>query len=543
MVNRIWHYHFGRGIVGHAGRFRAHGRAADASRTAGLPGRDLRRERLEHQEDAPHDPAVQHLSAVVGFPGQRGRGRSRQQAAVALSAASPGSRGDSRFHAVRQRPAESARWAARACSRRFLAGTLSDLSATAAAGGWKTEKDAAQNNRRSVYIFVRRNLRYPMLQEFDSANTFESCDFRKTTVTPSQSLDLLNNDLVLEWARVLRRPRAERQRPDSGRAGASGPSSWLTDVRRARKSRRLRRISWPSRCRFMQQRLAGWRQSQAAAANEHAGWYGSGAGRCVGGLCRRCCSIPTSFCTSIKEDAMADPMLDPMLNKLKHHWNVSTRREFFTQAGSGLAGIALAAMLARTDTPRAAPILWRPRSRMCRRRAKNIIWCFMEGGPSQVDLFDPKPMLDKLALQPVPPSFHPETLLTAQGAKPSDGLFPARRAFKQYGQSGLWVSDWLPNIAQHVDDMAVIRSCYIRRRQSRRRRVRDEHRLDSGRTAVAGSVGDLRPGQRAAESADVRRHAGRQGDPRRRCRTTAPASCPRPIRARCSARAIRPSSI
>ena len=39
-------------------------------------------------------------------------------------------------------------------------------------------------------------------------------------------------------------------------------------------------------------------------------------------------------------------MADPMLNKLKHHWNVSSRREFFTQAGSGLAGIALAAMLA-----------------------------------------------------------------------------------------------------------------------------------------------------------------------------------------------------
>jgi hypothetical protein len=92
------------------------------------------------------------------------------------------------------------------------AGTISDLSATAAAGGWKTEKDAAQNNRRSVYIFVRRNLRYPMLQEFDSANTFESCDFRKPTVTPSQSLDLLNNDLVLDWARAL----AGRVLNDSG---------------------------------------------------------------------------------------------------------------------------------------------------------------------------------------------------------------------------------------------------------------------------------------------------------------------------------------
>jgi Protein of unknown function (DUF1553)/Protein of unknown function (DUF1549) len=91
-------------------------------------------------------------------------------------------------------------------------GTLSDLSATAAAGGWKSEKDPAQNNRRSVYIFVRRNLRYPMLQEFDSANTFESCDFRKNTVTPSQSLDLLNNELVLQWAQSL----AGRVLNDSG---------------------------------------------------------------------------------------------------------------------------------------------------------------------------------------------------------------------------------------------------------------------------------------------------------------------------------------
>jgi hypothetical protein len=78
---------------------------------------------------------------------------------------------------------------------------LSELSKTAVAGGWRTEKDPAQSDRRSVYIFFRRNLRYPMLQEFDSANGLESCDFRKNTVTPSQSLDLLNNDLVKDWAR------------------------------------------------------------------------------------------------------------------------------------------------------------------------------------------------------------------------------------------------------------------------------------------------------------------------------------------------------
>ena len=82
-------------------------------------------------------------------------------------------------------------------------GLITELSATAVAGGWRTEKDPAQSDRRSVYIFVRRNLPYPLLQEFDTANTFESCDYRKNTVTAPQSLDLLNNELVLDWARSL----------------------------------------------------------------------------------------------------------------------------------------------------------------------------------------------------------------------------------------------------------------------------------------------------------------------------------------------------
>ena len=82
-------------------------------------------------------------------------------------------------------------------------GTVSALSATAAAGGWSSEKDSAQNNRRSVYIFVRRNLRYPMLQEFDSPNTFDVWHSRRNTVTAPQALDILNNDLILEWSRDM----------------------------------------------------------------------------------------------------------------------------------------------------------------------------------------------------------------------------------------------------------------------------------------------------------------------------------------------------
>ncbi|HXP86421.1 MAG TPA: DUF1549 and DUF1553 domain-containing protein [Bryobacteraceae bacterium] len=80
------------------------------------------------------------------------------------------------------------------------AGTTTELSATAAAGGWRNEKDPAQINRRSVYIFVRRNLRYPMMQEFDSANNFDVHSARTNTVTPSQTLGLMNFDLVVNWA-------------------------------------------------------------------------------------------------------------------------------------------------------------------------------------------------------------------------------------------------------------------------------------------------------------------------------------------------------
>jgi hypothetical protein len=68
-------------------------------------------------------------------------------------------------------------------------------------GGWKNNEDPSEASRRSVYIFVRRNTRYPMLETFDMPDTHESCARRNNTVTPTQALDLLNNDLVLYWSR------------------------------------------------------------------------------------------------------------------------------------------------------------------------------------------------------------------------------------------------------------------------------------------------------------------------------------------------------
>ena len=138
---------------------------------------------------------------------------------------------------------------------------------------------------------------------------------------------------------------------------------------------------------------------------------------------------------------------------------ISSRRRFLGQTGSGLAGVALAHMLHEDGLLAAAaadPLA--PKQPHHAPRAKSIIWLFMEGGPSHVDLFDPKPKLKELAGQPIPESMRPK--VTAMPGTSDNGLMPSKREFKQFGQSGLWVSDWYPEIAQHVDEMAVIRSCW-----------------------------------------------------------------------------------
>src|SRR5215470_14730957 len=95
-----------------------------------------------------------------------------------------------------------------------------------------------------------------------------------------------------------------------------------------------------------------------------------------------------------------------MLNKLAHHWPVTSRREFFTRAGSGLAGIALASLLQQDGKASSLPPdPLAPRQPHHQPKAKSVIWLFMEGGPSHVDTFDPKPKLTELSGQPMPASF------------------------------------------------------------------------------------------------------------------------------------------
>ena len=128
----------------------------------------------------------------------------------------------------------------------------------------------------------------------------------------------------------------------------------------------------------------------------------------------------------------------------------TSRRDFLQTAGCGFGAVALSALMG--DTADAAPLQMPHRAA----KAKSVIFLFMEGGPSHLDTFDYKPLLNKLAGQSLPESFKPP--ITAMGESNSP-LLECKRTWKRHGQSGLWVSDWFQNVARHADDLAVIHSC------------------------------------------------------------------------------------
>ncbi len=141
----------------------------------------------------------------------------------------------------------------------------------------------------------------------------------------------------------------------------------------------------------------------------------------------------------------------------------TSRRDFLFRSGGGFGALAasyllgLDGILSRAQAVAAPTKPMLPRPPHFPARARSVIWLFMEGGPSHIDLFDPKPALDALAGQPMPESFgRPITAMGTAG----NTLMPSRRQWRQHGQSGLWISDWYPEVARHADDLCVIRSCF-----------------------------------------------------------------------------------
>lgn len=135
-----------------------------------------------------------------------------------------------------------------------------------------------------------------------------------------------------------------------------------------------------------------------------------------------------------------------------------TRRTFFEYVSAGIHGAALLHLFrqsARGETALSVPSL-RPRAPHFPAKAKSVIHLFMNGGPSQMDLFDPKPALDAHHGEP----YFSKIAGEVENVKDAGALMRSPFKFAQHGQSGMWVSDALPNLARHVDDLALIRSLF-----------------------------------------------------------------------------------
>jgi hypothetical protein len=135
---------------------------------------------------------------------------------------------------------------------------------------------------------------------------------------------------------------------------------------------------------------------------------------------------------------------------------LTSRRDLLFRAGIGFGGLGLAALL-EEDARAASLNPLAARQPHLAAKADSVIFLFMEGGPSHLDLFDPKPELQRLAGQPLPKSYGRP--ITPMGVSDNE-LLPTKRTFKKYGQSGIDVSDWYPHVAQHVDKLCVVRSCW-----------------------------------------------------------------------------------
>ena len=152
----------------------------------------------------------------------------------------------------------------------------------------------------------------------------------------------------------------------------------------------------------------------------------------------------------------------------KKFWS---RRDFLMQSGGGIAGLALASLMhndrvfaqsAPPGGPQCAeqfPGAFAPKPPHFTPRAKSVISLFMSGGPSQIDTFDYKPALTRYAGQPLEDLIG-EKFAVRQGMP--GPLMPSPFEFRQYGQSGMWVSELFPHLSRHVDDIAFIKSLYGR---------------------------------------------------------------------------------
>jgi hypothetical protein len=135
----------------------------------------------------------------------------------------------------------------------------------------------------------------------------------------------------------------------------------------------------------------------------------------------------------------------------------ASRRDFLRQAGGGFGALAATWLLRQDRALGGAVDPMAAKESHFAPKVRRVIYLFMHGGPSHLETFDPKPDLQRLAGQPLPASFGPVATRRKVAHNP---LLATKRTFARCGESGVEVSDLLPHLRRHADDLAVIRSCW-----------------------------------------------------------------------------------
>ena len=151
------------------------------------------------------------------------------------------------------------------------------------------------------------------------------------------------------------------------------------------------------------------------------------------------------------------------MKPIEDYITLETRRQFFQKSAAGLGGAALASLLG-TDTGLSATGTIGTSGKMPFHhapKAKRAIYLFMSGAPSQIDLWDRKPEMEKWFDKDLPEEVRDGQRLTTMTSKQARfPIAPSIYEFQKHGQSGTEVSELLPHTAKMVDDIAVIRSMW-----------------------------------------------------------------------------------
>ena len=279
---------------------------------------------------------------------------------------------------------------------------------------WQVTRAKTEHDRRTIYLLAKRNLRLPFMDTFDAPALQSSCSRRESSTHAPQALELLNGQLSNDLARSF----ASRLREESGATC------------RKRRGPRLPAGPGPST-------------------------HGRGT--------RLVARVPPRPAAGGFRPRPLQPQRVPLcLVKLTLDRSRTAARPARAGSSSGTHSPVSAVWRWRRSCTTSSFARDRPRRSLAKpvhfpAKARSVIFLFMAGGPSHLETFDPKPLLNKLEGQRRPKEFgEAKYQLIQSNAK----LLGTRRTFKKHGQSGIEVSDLFPHIASCIDDIAVIRSCH-----------------------------------------------------------------------------------